>query len=100
MTMTQRLQCEAILGQQQGNVSQIRTMLEILKKTALSEDERKALDIKFENGSMLWKEDPAEVPVEIALDDAEAAKLKEVLTTWPSIRTFDMRWLDPLLEQL
>ena len=106
MTIEQRIRAAWIIGQERGNVSQMRSLLFILDKIELSKEEKKNIKLEeLQGGALKWGEDDASQKAlrskkAISFENDEANKLKELLVNFKGISAFDLKnWLGPLLEQ-
>jgi hypothetical protein len=102
LNVRQRLNVTALLGQQKGNIAQIRLACRIIDKVELTPAEREAVDCQADGATIRWS--PAKevsVPARrIELEDQEARYLESVLNGWPGFAPSDIQWLEPLLAAL
>jgi len=101
LTITQRLQLTFLLGQQEGNVGEIRAIAKILDKIQVPDEEADRVGFKLNaDGTALWNAKLASEPDDIALTAEEQVRLQKILEKWPRFRPSDSAWLSPLMEQL
>lgn len=100
-TALQRLSLEFLLGNQKGNISEMETIYDILKKIKLP-DHEKDLYLKVLPDKILLDEkamSDAEV-LNVDLEKAERRKLLEVLDAHQGFGPADVEWVMPLKTQL
>jgi len=101
----QRLNLHALLGAQRGDVATIRALWALQDKLALSAEEETAVEFKseFAGGQerVAWNPQRS-LPVRaFEFTDAEAARIRAALETWPAYgAAADRRWLEPLLRMI
>ena len=101
----QRLNLHALLGAQRGDVATIRALWALQDKLALSTEEETAVEFKRELAGaqerVAWNPQRS-LPVKaFEFTDAEAARIRAALETWPAYGVAaDRRWLEPLLRMI
>ena len=101
----QRLNLHALLGAQRGDVATIRALWALQDKLALSTEEETAVEIKREFASgqerVAWNPQRSLPAKAFEFTDAEAARLRAALETWPAYgAAADRCWLEPLLRMI
>jgi hypothetical protein len=101
----QRLNLHALLGAQRGDVATIRALWALQDKLALDADEETAIDLKREivNGQerVAWNPLRSLPLKDLEFIDAETARIRVALETWPAYGVAaDRRWLEPLLHAI
>jgi hypothetical protein len=101
----QRLNLHALLGAQRGDVATIRALWALQDKLALSTEEEIAVEVKREFAAgqerVVWNPQRSPPAKEFEFTDAEAARIRATLETWPAYGVAaDRSWLEPLLSQL
>ena len=91
-----------IVGLQEGRAADIRIFSRLLEKLVQTETEKELIGLRVdEAGNMFWKPNPEGIPpVELQLEDGDAAKLKSVLENWPRFTARDHEWLQKVMAQL
>jgi hypothetical protein len=102
---TQRLNLHALLGAQRADVGSIRAIWAVQDKLALNADEEKAIELKreFAGGQerVVWNPLRSLPVKDFEFTDAETARIRAALETWPAYGVAaDRRWLEPLLHTI
>lgn len=100
----QRLKLASLVGIQEGRASDMRVYLGILDKLSISNDEKIALGMVEQTtgaiGEHILRWDPqADTPKEFELEDAQYARLRQIVEAWPRFTAADSGWLQPILTQ-
>lgn len=99
LSITQRIQLLAVLGDQRGSVSRTREILGIMKSLDLSDAEKRSVNyVQHVNGSVAWSE-PEPITDTFDLTTRERLVLREAIDS-STFRPADMVWLEGVLEQL
>ena len=100
LTITQRLNISAVIGQQTGNAGEIFRFGSILDKVEISDDEKKEINLRAEGSIMFWDSDKAALAREVDLSGEDVSALSRVLKEWKNFAARDRDWLKPLLEAI
>ena len=101
----QRLNLHALLGAQRGDVATIRALWALQDKLALSTEEETSVELKrgFAGGQerIAWNPQRLLPVKDLEFTDAETARIRAALETWPAYGVdADRRWLEPLLSMI
>lgn len=101
LTITQRLQLTFLLGQQEGNVGEVRALAKILDKIQVADADADRVGFKLNpDGTAVWNAKLAADLEDVALTAEEQVRLQKILEKWPRFRPADSAWLAPLMDQL
>lgn len=100
LTKEQRIQLEIFINQQKGSVGQVRSFMRILDAIGLGdEDDVKRVDLPGGLVRFEWDRERDE-PKEFELKQQDRDLLKSSLEAWSGFSAADLRWLDPILDQV
>jgi D-alanyl-D-alanine dipeptidase len=100
LTIAQRIQLEAFIGQQKGTISQIRSYGRILDEIGIKDsDGVKA--IQMPGGFVRFEFDSAsDEPAEFSVKQQDRELLKAALESWSGFQPSDAQWLDAVLGEV
>ena len=100
LNQEQRLNLELLIGQQRGDVRLVSAYLRILSTLRLTEDEKKAINLRVEGNAFKFDNLDSNNLRFYLLETGDAVELKKLLLTYNQFSPLDLRWLDPVLGQL
>ena len=102
ITAQQRVQLEGLVAVQTGKAGELRIYFNLLEKLQTPAAYKRSLIDKLPNGLEVWNEAALAVAetVELALEQEEADRLRDLLEKWDRFTVVDMRWVKPLRAAL
>jgi hypothetical protein len=100
LTTEQRLNLELLCGQQRGDVRTISCYVRIMDTIRLNEEEKIAINFRLEGNAYRFDLPPSAASRSYALETQDTKELKTMLTTYNQFAASDLRWLEPVLQQL
>src|SRR6185437_5851559 len=100
LSLLQRVKLEGLINQQRCNPSAMVTLVDIIKKVRLSEEEiEKHADRLPDGGYFLGPKALAFEPSSFSFEKEEFRKIKSIVKDGTDYTPVDFGWLDPLLKQ-
>src|SRR5215471_12144975 len=101
----QRLNVIALLGLQECNVGETRSLWKLIDTLSLDNDEKETIGFFTQsfNGDEVqgWDQNKSLPPKTYDLADGDVARIRRAIQTFPRHRVaMARRWLEPLMEQL
>ncbi len=101
LTLTQRLQLMFLLGEQEGNAGDIRSLSKIMDKIQVApEDLDRIKFVQTPQGGAAWDARIAAEQSDVDLNAEQKVRIKKVIDKWPKFKPADAGWLSPLLDEL
>ena len=103
---SQRLNLHALMGGQRGSVDDVRFFWKLQDRIALSEEEKKEVNFRFENVSgnqvAMWDVTPIAFRTkEFEFSNDEIERIRKMINEWqPGFSASDRMWLESLIQQV